>query len=135
MILSEKTKFIIFSLRNELKLGKPLKFHQLSCYNLGTYETFCNCLQLEQVNSIKYLGLVIDSQLSWKEHVGKIKRELYISLRKFYFMKQLCNISSVLVNIYHALIGSRLSYGITCWGGTYGSTLYPVLIVQKGSCD
>lgn len=72
MILSEKTKFIIFSLRNEVKFEYPLKFHEFQCFYSGVVN--CGCLELEEVNKIKYLGLVIDNRLTWKEHILKLKR-------------------------------------------------------------
>ena len=37
----------------------------------------------------------------------------------------------MLLSLYHALVASRLSYGLACWGGTYVSTLYPLKILQK----
>lgn len=131
MILSEKTKFMLFSLRKDLKFDEPLKFHGSDCRSLNNGNNCCNCLVIDQVSNIKYLGLVIDSQLSWRDHVNKLKRELYISLRKFYLLNQMCHRNNVLVNVYHALVGSRLCYGLTCWGGTYNSTLYPLSIFQK----
>lgn len=129
MILSEKSKYMIFGLRKEVKFALPLKFHEFQCINSGDIR--CDCIEIEEVSSIKYLGLVIDNHLSWKEHVVKLKKELYNNLRKFYLLKQLCRSGKVLVSVYHALIGSRLCYGITCWGGTYSSTIYPVVILQK----
>lgn len=54
-----------------------------------------------------------------------------IALRKFYLLNQMCRTRKVLVSVYHALIGSRLCYGIACWGGSYSSTIYPIIILQK----
>jgi hypothetical protein len=129
MILSEKTKFMLFSLRFDSKFNFPLKFHETKC--LVPLVPDCDCLELQQVNNMKYLGLIIDYQLTWKNHISKLKKELYISLRKFYLLNQLCGSNKILVNVYHALVGSRISYGITCWGGTYSTTLYPIVIFQK----
>lgn len=128
MVLSDKTKFMIFGLRHSLSFDRPLIYHDFKCRNLANNN--CNCLVIQQVCAMKYLGLVIDDNLSWKEHVIKLKKELYISLRKLYLLQKLCS-SRILINVYHALVNSRLSYGIVCWGGTYTSTLYPIVIVQK----
>jgi hypothetical protein len=128
MVLSEKTKFMIFSLRDKLSFQLPLKYHEIDCSKSNV--TSCTCLKLDQVNCMKYLGLLIDENLSWKSHVSKLKKELFLSLRKFYLLRHLCPVK-VLCCIYHALVGSRISYGIACWGGAYASTLYPVITLQK----
>lgn len=128
MVLSNKTKFIIFGLRSKTIFNRPLIFHDFKCTTLNNAN--CECLEIEQVSTIKYLGLVIDENLSWKEHVNKLKRELYSSLRKFYLLKQVCP-AKVLISVYYALVNSRISYGITCWGGAYSSILYPITIAQK----
>ncbi len=127
MVLSDKIKFQIFSLRSTFSFDLPCTFHSLTCNNS---KITCDCLKVEQTDKMKYLGLIIDSKLTWKPHVTKIKQELYKCVRTFYFLKNMCP-EKVLLNLYHALVNSRLSYGLCCWGGTYFSTLQPLIILQK----
>lgn len=126
MILSEKTKYMIFGLRCALSFNKEVVYHNVNCLN----DVNCGCLRVDKVDKIKYLGLLIDSNLSWKSHISKLKGEMLRSVRTFYLLRSLCP-TKVLVKVYHALVGSRLSYGLVCWGGTYVSTLYPIIVLQK----
>jgi len=103
-----------------------LIYHELSCVDYMN----CTCLRLTKDESMKYLGLIIDSNLTWKSHVNKLKKELLTKIRSFYLLRDICP-QKMLLSLYHALVGSRLSYGLACWGGTYASTLYPLKILQK----
>lgn len=126
MILSGKTKYQIFNLKSSLNFNLPLASHSYLCVD----NLQCNCLKVEQTDNMKYLGLMIDSRLTWKIHIAKLKKEIYRSLRNFYLLKNMCP-EIVLSTLYHALVNSRFSYGLWCWGGTYFSTLQPLFIIQK----
>lgn len=126
MVLSEKTKYMIFNLSSRQSVYNELIYHDLCCKT----HTNCSCLRIAKEEEIKYLGLVIDSNLSWRGHVNKLKKEMLRSVRSFYFLRDVCP-RKVLLEVYHALVSSRLSYGLACWGGTYASTLYPLTILQK----
>ena len=67
---------------------------------------------IERKNYIKYLGVFIDSTLSWKNHLSCIITKLrhYLSLNQ---LKQ----------IYYTLCYSYISYAILAWGNTYYSHL------------
>lgn len=45
----------------------------------------------------------------------------------------LCEVCSLKIvkQVYYALVESRLSYGFARWGGTYTSTIKPIILVQK----
>lgn len=129
MVLSTKTKYINFSLRNRNFSSCEFFFRCKTCLTLG--DSFCeDCIKIEQVHSIKYLGLILDERVNWKEHIAKMKGYLYAALRKFYFLKYICP-RPILKTIYFSIIDSKLRYGISCWGGTYLSTVNPVLICQN----
>ena len=72
-------------------------------------------LPLEQKSYVKYLGLLIDSNLSWKNHIGhitsKISKTVGIIARLRYYVP-----TSVLLTIYQCLIFPYLSHGIVAWG-------------------
>ena len=77
--------------------------------------------------SIKYLGIMFDSHLKWKEHVklvsNKVKRGIGIISKTRLFVSQSI---LLLINLYYTLIYSFLNYGITTWGNTYPSTTQPL---------
>ena len=81
-------------------------------------------------NSIKYLGIMIDSHLNWKSQVNytsmKIKRNIgFLSKIRHYV-----NLKT-LINLYYSLIYPFLIYGITALGNIYQSTLAPSITLQK----
>lgn len=126
MLLSEKTKYMIFNLRGKTDFENKIVYHEFKCPESND----CRCLSIDNVQTIKYLGLMIDSNLSWKSHVIKLKNEFCRGVRSFYMLRDVCP-PKILISVYHALINSRISYGLVCWGGTYISTLYPIITLQK----
>ena len=50
--------------------------------------------------------------------------------RVFYLLRDYCP-SNVMTMIYHALVMSKLQYGLSCWGGCYMNTFKPLYIQQK----
>jgi hypothetical protein len=127
MVMSPKTKYIIFNLRKNIVLESLLKYHQTNC----TFElNRCRCLDLEQVDEIKYLGLWVDSRLSWKKHVSYLKSKLVNYIRIFYMLRTVCY-PDLLRSMYFALINSKIEYGLEIWGGAFSTTIRPIIILQK----
>lgn len=127
MVMSPKTKYIIFAFRKQVKLNNPLKYHNIDC-SLELQN--CTCQNLEQVENIKYLGLWVDSNLSWKEHINSLKIKLVKYIRIFYMLRTVCY-PKLMRTLYFALINSKLEYGIEVWGGAYHSTIFPLITLQK----
>ena len=126
MIMSPKTKYIIFNVSRTIKFPNELKYHNLSCNeNLN-----CFCPSIEQVEEIKYLGLILDSRVAWKNHVTYLMAKLIKYIRIFYLLRSLCEIS-LLKEVYYALVNSKLEYGLVLWGGSYSITLKPIILLQK----
>ena len=118
----KKSKFIIFH-----PYQKRLNYE----VNLNAYDNRTNkFVNLERKEDVKYLGVLIDSNLCWKYHVShvasKISRNIGImaSLRHF-------TPFSTLLNIYRSLIFPYLSYGITVWGQAGKTHLQNILVLQK----
>lgn len=87
-----------------------------------------NDKHLKREFCIKYLGVMIDSTLSWKKHVDcvakKIRRSVGILSKIRYYVSQ-----EILLSLYYALIYSFLIYGLIAWGSTYESTIKPIFIL------
>src|SRR6218665_2375474 len=85
---------------------------------------------LKQLESIKLLGVIIDSHLSWKDHItlitNKISKKLGIISRIKHYLP-----FHVLLNLYYTLIFPYLSYCNIVWGSNYPSYLLPLVILQK----
>ncbi|KAG8315496.1 hypothetical protein J6590_108218 [Homalodisca vitripennis] len=102
------------------------KYHANSCSDLAR----CNCDEIEQVNEIKYLGIVLDNKIMWKPHINKLRSEVRKSITTFYFLRNICN-AQCLRSLYFALINSRLQYGIQFWGGTHDVLINKLFVTQK----
>ena len=75
----------------------------------------CSCQALKFVNEYKYLRVIFDSKMSFKQHIYKLAN----SIRKlFYKFKILRDILSyeILRMVYFSLSQSLLLYGILAWG-------------------
>ena len=86
--------------------------------------------EISQVSSTKFLGVLVDEHLSWKEHIhsvtNKVSRSLGIIKRIRDFVHQSC-----LLTLYYSLIYPYLIYCNIVWASTYPSNLHKLLITQK----
>lgn len=127
MILNHKTKLMFFSL-NDVSIVEPIIiYHDLQCTrNICSTE----CRKIECVQKFKYLWLTIDNCSSWKYHIDVSRNYLVSMIRKMYSSGLFCPIA-ILKNVYFAMVDSKLSYGLVCWGGTYYARVQPIFIAQK----
>ena len=79
---------------------------------------------------VKILGVLHDSSLSWKHHIAELSKKLARIIRIFYKVKHLIPLETLKI-LYHSLLYSFVSYGITVWGLTDKSYLDPVIIAQN----
>ena len=86
--------------------------------------------KIKQVDKVKFLGVVIDENLNWEEHVKHMTRKLNSSIvmikRVIKFIPK-----SEYMKIYDALFKSHLSYCISCWGAIPSSKLQIIFAIQK----
>uniref|UniRef100_A0A1B6EQJ1 Reverse transcriptase domain-containing protein n=1 Tax=Cuerna arida TaxID=1464854 RepID=A0A1B6EQJ1_9HEMI len=78
----------------------------------------------------KYLGIVIDSNLSWKPHVDQLCKKLSSGTYLLRRLNQVCT-PEVTRTAYLAFFESHIRYGIASWGGTTSANLERVLLQQK----
>jgi hypothetical protein len=89
----------------------------------------CDNKLIKETKNTKYLGLDIDSSLSWKNHIDqmmiKLSRTCYAVGYVKYFTSQ-----DTLRTIYFSYFHSILSYGTIFWGNsTYSCNIFKI---QKG---
>ena len=70
---------------------------------------------LMQLESTKFLGVIIDSHLSWKDHITLITNKISKNLGIISRIKH-CLPFHVLLNLYYTLIFPYLSYCNIVWG-------------------
>lgn len=113
-------------------------FHpsQHGAYYDVSLKIYDNSLQksipFERKSYVKYLGVLIDSNLSWRYHIdhisSKISKGVGIIARIRHFVP-----TNILIRIYRLLIEPYISYGLTTWGQAANCYLNKVLILQKKS--
>ena len=86
--------------------------------------------KLKKVDKIKFLGVIIDENLNWEEHVEHVIKKLNSSI---VIIKRIIKFvpKSEYMKIYDALFNSHLSYCISSWGGIPKSKLEGIFLIQK----
>ena len=69
---------------------------------------------LKQVNSVKYLGVVLTSNLSWSEHITQVNSKARKLIGLLYRRFHNCN-SDILTKLYKAFIRPHLEYAPHVW--------------------
>ena len=64
---------------------------------------------LNETNSVKYLGIRIDSKLNWNAHIGNIALKLIRANAMLHKVRSFVN-AGILKAIYHALFESHIHY-------------------------
>ena len=85
---------------------------------------------LERVFENKFLGVIIDQNFSWKQHINYIRSKLAKSIGVLGKIRHLLNLDS-LYTLYCTLLTPYLTYCVEVWGNTYKSNLQPINIMQK----
>ena len=67
------------------------------------------------VSSYKYLGVIIQDNLKWKEHVEAQTKKANKRMYNVRRLKKLKIDSNILCLFYNAVISSVLVYAIPCW--------------------
>jgi len=67
-------------------------------------------------NSIKFLGIIIESSLTWKKHIDYINSKLNLL---GYTLRSLRSVLlQIIKQIYKSYVHSVLNYGIIFWGNS-----------------
>ena len=111
-----KTNFVIFhSLRNKPDSQIILKFGKK-----------------KQETCVKFLGLLLDSNLSWKAYITELTMKLSRSVRLFYKIQHYASLD-ILKLLYHGIFYPFLMYGIHVSGLTFNSYLAPSTYYKRKS--
>jgi hypothetical protein len=75
---------------------------------------------ITNINSTKFLGLIIDSTLSWKDHITGLTSQLNKACYAIRAIKPFMSVE-VMKMIYYSYVHSVISYGIIFWGNSHFS--------------
>ena len=85
---------------------------------------------IKHVTVTQFLGIYIDENLKWTEHIKHVKSKLASSLYAMRSTKHTLT-ENHLKTLYFSLFQSYLEYGISIWGGANETVIKPLKIVQK----
>ena len=114
-----KTKFSLFH-----KSGKKYSIPS----HLPTLKI--NNHDIERVNTIKFPGVLLDDNLSWKEHIKYLENKIAKNIGLMYWTKPFLNKERLLA-LYCSYIHSYLNYAHLAWGSTYLTNLKKLRSQQK----
>ena len=89
-----------------------------------------NGKRLTFTTHVKYLGVILDENLSWKFHINSISTKLrksngIISRLRYYLPK------SILISLYYALFHSHVSYSLQVWGQNLSNNSRPIKLQKS----
>ena len=111
---------------------KLVLFHTAQKHLTNNISLHISDKQIEQTNSMKYLGVLIDSQLNWKDHILNISKKISKSIGIICKLRHFVD-TQILIQLYHAIIHPFLTYGCMVLGSTCATNVKPLEILQKRS--
>lgn len=126
-ILTSTDKALQYCLQNDLAIN-PSKTTQLNFSR--RHEEIPNTTNIIAEKKSKLLGLMIDTDLSWAEHVNNLTRKLSSGI---YVVRRMMWIGGLETakTAYFAAVESHIRYGLIIWGGTSEANLSKILVIQK----
>lgn len=86
--------------------------------------------ELTQAENVRFLGVTVDSNLNWNEHVNQLSSKLASGLHIIRKVSKL-NCKPISISCYYAFIYSHISYSIILWGLSSLQNLNRIFILQK----
>ena len=115
----DKTKYTFFHKARE-KDNIPFKLPWL----------FINDREIKRINSIIYLGVLIDEHLTWKEYITVTENKVSKNLRLLHIARRVLD-TKALKHLYFSFMHSYLNYGNIVWVSTSTRKLKKLASKQK----
>ena len=117
------------------KLPLNVKRHILSYFRevkspISHIEIKIDNQTINRVDKTKFLGVVIDSKLSWKTHISLVAGKLSKSIGMIVKAREYLN-RNALLTLYYSFVYPYLTYYNHVWGCTYQTNLKQLFILQK----
>ena len=85
---------------------------------------------MERSECLKFLGVLLDENLCWKEHIKYIESKITKNIGLLYKAKPYID-KHWLLSLYHSYIHSYINYGNIAWGSTTRTNLKKIYSQQK----
>ena len=107
---------------------------QTSCLfpreNQKVEESLKSLNELQQVNSVKYLGVEVDCNLSWDNHVKQLCRSLSFKVHALRRLSSILN-KQLLNTVYKTTIQPCIDYACSVWGNCSDKNRNLILKLQR----
>jgi hypothetical protein len=90
-----------------------------------------NRIKIFESTKIKYLGVVMDSKLTWKHHIFELRKKLNKAVGMIYKLKNIGCDQRILRSLYYSLFQSHLTYGLCVWGTAHFDYINKLFLTQK----
>lgn len=122
-----KTKFVSF---HKTRASAPPFLQSIKVHKCDQIGLNCDCPEIKGTTNITYLGVTLDENLSFQEHINKVTKKIRKSI---YIMKILRHSADIklLRLIYKAICQSVLSYCLSVWGGAQKTIMLVIERAQR----
>jgi hypothetical protein len=133
-INTEMPKLVTWLTANRLLLniGKThlMVFGKKKNYSVDDINVKINNQTLDVVQKSKFLVVIIDNKLSWKDHTLYISKKNSRSIAILSLAKKYLN-KTTLIQLYYSFVFPYIYYCNLAWGNAPDSTLWPIYKNQK----
>ena len=84
-----------------------------------------NSDSIEELESTKYLGVILDQNLNWKKHISHVSTKLSKYVGLLYKLRHFVP-KSTLSSLYNAFIMPHINYGLIDWSSATKTSLVPI---------
>ena len=98
--------------------------------NINSTHILLDGCELTRVQEASFLGVTLDQNLTWKQHINKISKKCSRNIGVLNKMKHFLPEKSLQL-LYHSLISSHINYGILLWGKANKGYMNKILKIQK----
>ena len=88
------------------------------------------CCRWNEVHHTKFLGVIIDNKLKWKEHIDYISKKIANGIGVIVKARKIFD-KVTLLSLHNSLILPYLSYCIHIWGNAYQTHLQKLHVLQN----
>ena len=118
------------------KLSLNIKKTKFMLFNIGNNKIPSNNItikilneKIEQVEYTKFLGVILDEKLTWRNHIQYIKGKIANNMGIITKARKIVN-EETLLTLYYSFIYPYLNYCITAWGCANKTILDPLIKLQ-----
>ena len=119
-----KSKLLVFSNKKPNK-NKPANNHNISDDDVDVFKLSLNGEPLKEAEWAKYLGVLLDNKISWKNQINAIKLKLSKGIGLLAKIRHFVP-RSVVRSLYYSFINPYVDYNLLNWGMACPTTLDPI---------